>query len=269
MIQKRYRVRLGLWTIGALLMVLAIVWGTALPTQAASPNTIMQLAPSAKISASRSVILAGPGRGFWSVGALRRGEVVPINGVSADRQWWYVNTVFGKGFVPVLDVTASNADGVTVPTLDPIGTVPSGRVTVRTSPGFEAAAVSSLSVGSQFYVIGTRPDGQWIEIRYRFGKGWVRTALTSLAQPGSTAGVTASVTVGDPRVIVNAGALNVRSGPSNLFKSLGTVPGGTVMKIIGRSNDGFWLEVVSPFGDGWVNANHVITRDYFGSPATK
>ncbi len=67
------------------------------------------------------------------------------------------------------------------------------------------------------------------------------------------------------RAIVNAGALNVRTGPGFIFKSMGKVKGGTVLPIIGRSKDGLWLQVTSPFGPGWVSITFVFTKDYFGS----
>jgi uncharacterized protein YgiM (DUF1202 family) len=68
-----------------------------------------------------------------------------------------------------------------------------------------------------------------------------------------------------PRAIVNTGVLNVRSGPGVQFTSLGTLSGGTIVPIIGRTKNGTWVLVDTEFGAGWVNITLVVTRDYFGN----
>lgn len=62
------------------------------------------------------------------------------------------------------------------------------------------------------------------------------------------------------RVIVNTGALNVRSGPAPNTSVLGVVPGGTEMVVTGQNPAGTWWRVESPFGGGWVSAYYVIFR---------
>jgi uncharacterized protein YgiM (DUF1202 family) len=269
MIQQGRRLFSGAWTLTWTICVLMVALAIATPAQAAyqptaNQNTVMQVTPSAKVAVRRAYAWAGPGRGFWVLGLLSGGEVIPVTGVSADRQWWQVNTQFGLAYVFISDVTAANVENV--PVVDPgaIGKVTAGRAVIRGGPGIEARQVGAASRGMQFYILGTRPDGKWIEIKYRFGTGWIATSLTDVTT-GTSGVVTAPVTVGDPRVIVNAGWLNIRSGPSLIFTALGRVPGGTTMKIIGKTADGVWLLVESPFGQGWVNGNHVITKDYYGS----
>jgi uncharacterized protein YraI len=241
-----------------LLVALALTL-TAVPVQAAPSAT-------ATIIVNRAPVWAGPGQGFWWLGFLVRDEVVPVLGISADHQWWQVSTRFGVAWLWYLDVTTST-DAVPVVDPGPIGKITGGRVVVRGGPGIGAQAVGAASNGMQFYVIGMRPDGSWIQIRYRFGIGWVATSLTSLA--GNTALVNVPAIAG-PHAIVNTGALNVRTGPGFGFASLGVLSGGTVVPIIGRNQDGSWLQVRTPLGDGWVNIIYVVTKDYFGSaPVTE
>lgn len=52
---------------------------------------------------------------------------------------------------------------------------------------------------------------------------------------------------------------NIRSGPSVGTTVLGSVPGGTVLTVTGRSGTGWW-RVESPFGTGWVSAKIVTFR---------
>jgi uncharacterized protein YraI len=58
-------------------------------------------------------------------------------------------------------------------------------------------------------------------------------------------------------VVVNTGAINIRSGPSANTTSLGTVSGGVELAVTGRSADGAWWRVDTAFGTGWVSASLV------------
>ncbi len=208
-------------------------------------------------------IWAGPGRGFWVLGTAITADPLPVTGQSPDHQFWQVSTRFGIGYLWFLDVNVTNAGAVPIADVSNVGTITAGIVSIRGGAGVGSQQVGMMSRGQQFFVIGMRPDGTWLNIHWRFGKGWVKTSLTSITTTGLA--TAAAVVNSGPRAIVNAGALNIRTGPGLGFTSLGTVRGGTVLPIIGRSQGGVWLEVTSPFGTGWVNTIHVITRDYFGS----
>ncbi len=77
---------------------------------------------------------------------------------------------------------------------------------------------------------------------------------------GSFIDVPAALAQGGPLVVVNTGALHVRSGPSFNTSVLGTVPGGAELPVTGRSADGTWWRVSSPFGTGWVRDDYVVFR---------
>jgi uncharacterized protein YgiM (DUF1202 family) len=224
---------------------------------AAAPITGATAIPKHRIN-----IWAGPGRGFWHLGAVTPSEQLPITGRTADSQFWQVSTRFGVGYVWYLEVDVANAGAVPVVDTSNVGAITAGIVAIRGGDGIGSLQLGRMSRGQQFFVIGMRTDGTWLNIRWRFGKGWVKTSLTNFTVAGASA---VAPDVAGPRAIVNAGALNVRTGPGLGFTSLGTVRGGTVLPIIGRSEGGVWLQVQSPFGVGWVNVIHVITRDYFNS----
>jgi uncharacterized protein YgiM (DUF1202 family) len=269
---KRNTRRFGfVWLHIALVAMLVAVSAAAVtPAQAvtnasAGRENVQQTGATATLIASRANLWAGPGRGFWVVGVLYRSEIVPILGKSADGLFWLVNSSLGQGYLYAPEVNAQNTGGVPLANTGVFGTIRAGVAVSRGGPGIDARRLGVIGRGFQFYVLGASPNGAWVQIRYRFGTGWVSTALTSLtasAVGGTT--VTVPVTSGDPTAIVNAGFLNVRTGPANIYSSIGKVPGGTAMVIIAKSADGFWLKVKSPFGDGWVNANFIITKNYFG-----
>ncbi len=51
---------------------------------------------------------------------------------------------------------------------------------------------------------------------------------------------------------VNFNNLKLRRGPSFNASSLGALPLGTLLNIIGKSPNGYWIKVSSPLGVGWV-----------------
>ena len=239
--------------VASILLAAAPVKADQQPT---APNFVGQgIGPSATVTARISTVWAGPGRGFWSVGVLHRGNFVPMIGISADGMWIQVTTDFGTGWVWANEVTTSGSVPVVNP--GPIGRIISGEASIRSNPGIDAAAISVIGRNREVFILGSNANGTWLKIRFRFGKGWVRANLISTS-------VAVTATISGPVAIVNAGALNVRTGPSLLFRSLGSLPGGTKLPIIGRSRDGVWLQVQSSLGVGWVNSIHVITLDYFG-----
>jgi len=221
-----------------------------------------QIPPAATVTARQGNVWAGPGRGFWFIGTLRRNETVPLLGISEDEQFWYVETRFGKGWLWYQDVSV-NDPGVEIIDPGPFGTITAGRVVVRGAPGLGAQQLGQMSKGQQFLVLEIRTDGGWLFIQYRGGKGWIAASNTTLAD-GLALDSSAPATK-EAVAIVNTGSLNIRTGPDFRFASIGTVSGGTSMRIIGRNRAGDWLQVDSPFGEGWVNVIYVTTRNYFGS----
>jgi uncharacterized protein YgiM (DUF1202 family) len=254
-----------LWAMCFLLFMLTLV---SLPVQAAPTpvtgfNAGQAGGAAATVLVRRASIWAGPGRGFWWIGFLAHNAVVPVLGISADREWWQVSTDSGVGWLWHQDVTTNTGN---VPVVNPgtIGRITTGRAVVRGGPGIGARPLAIIPHGTQFYVIGRQPDGSWIQIRYRFGTGWVAASLTDQAGGAAQAAGVPATTAG-PRAIINTGALNVRTGPGFGFATIGVLHGGDVVPIVGRNEAGDWLQVRTPFGDGWINIIYVITRDYFGS----
>ena len=60
--------------------------------------------------------------------------------------------------------------------------------------------------------------------------------------------------------VINAYYLNVRSGPGTGYGVMTTVPGGTVVTLLGRSTGSGWVKVQLVGGTvGWVSANYLST----------
>ena len=220
--------------------------------------------PIAIVKGRSVAVRGGPGAGFWKVATLRNQQIVPVVGVSADRAFWQVKTDSGAvGFVAAGDVDTKNADGVPVINTDPIGTITSGNAAVRGGPGVEAARLTTLRKGTQFFIIGRQPDGKWVQIRYNgSATGWVATSVTNLSTDAVSS--SAPATVAGPTIIVNVSFINLRSGPGDEFSIIGKLRGSTVAPILGQNADGSWLYIETTVGKGWINKLNVITKDFFG-----
>jgi len=174
-----------------------------------------------------------------------------------------VKTDRAGGFVSAGDVDAKNANNVPVIGTDPIGVITAGNAAVRRGPGIEAARLTTLRKGTQFFIIGRQPDGKWVEIRYSANAtGWVATSVTNLTI--EAVGSTAPATTAGPTIIVNVPFINLRSGPGDEFSILGKLRGGTKAPILGQNDNGSWLYIETTVGKGWVNKINVLTKDFFG-----
>jgi uncharacterized protein YraI len=66
-----------------------------------------------------------------------------------------------------------------------------------------------------------------------------------------------------PVVVINAPALNQRTGPGPEYAIQGVLAGGEVVPVIGRTADRTWWQVHTRFGNGWVSNEFVFTRNSF------
>ncbi|MCQ3929785.1 MAG: hypothetical protein DPW16_04950 [Chloroflexi bacterium] len=216
-------------------------------------------------------IHAGPSTAFWIVGTVNRFETLPVLAISPDGAWWLVNGRSGQGWVVGTALTVNNGSSVVVQDPGAFITVTASLLNVRSGPGPTAAIQGRLSAGQRVYLIGQSNDGTWLNIRWQYGNGWVQARFTSAGDAAPTTDASgAPVTELSASGVVNAGSLNVRSGPGVNYEIIGTVVGGELLPIIGRSSDGSWYNVQTVFGTGWVSARYLITRNEFGNaPVTE
>lgn len=248
-------------------IVTVLLASLLLPAASISASTVQQAGPY--LTANQAVyVRGGPGIGFYVVGTLYPGEIAPVLGVSPDFTWWYVRTTFGEGWVFSMEVTPTNTATVAVRDPGAMAYVPSGVVNVRSGAGPTASVLGQLGHGQQVLVIGQSADGAWLQIKWAYGTGWIAANLvsaTGVAAVVNDGGV--PVTSEDPYGVVLTAFLNVRSGPGVNYASIGQLTGGTSINIIGRSSDSQWYQIETVWGDGWVFAPYVLTRnEYGGSP---
>lgn len=231
----------------------------------------------AYVTANQSVwVHAGPGTGFWILGTLHTGESVPVLGISPDGAWFYVNALFGEGWVSNVGVTPTGTANVGIIDPGPIGTS-TGALNVRYGAGINAQSLGVLARGKQVYILAQNADGSWYQIRWEYGTGWVSAAyitLSGAAAPaanvdngflGDGQGGGVPLTADTPYVVVLATYLNVRTGPGINYAIMGAVRGGQTLPVVGRTADNSWYQVTATFGTGWVYSGFVATRNEYGA----
>ncbi|MBX3083862.1 MAG: DUF4397 domain-containing protein [Anaerolineae bacterium] len=181
-----------------------------------------------------------------------------------------------------------------------IGTVvvdPGVRLQVRRTPSPQGESLTLLDSGAQVVVlqqttvkIEGQPDTVWLYIRYQTTEGtvegWVISTFITMTfkgrtfdikelpatdnpQPGTTAGsVVVAAPTAKPGVIatidkVNPGSnLQLRRTPDATAESLGLIPAGTQLSVLGRNGDGNWLNVSFNNTEGWISTLYVtVTKD--------
>ncbi|MCD4685185.1 MAG: SH3 domain-containing protein, partial [Anaerolineae bacterium] len=96
--------------------------------------------------------------------------------------------------------------------------------------------------------------------RTPFGRLIILSIIIVLTVSAIALAASPALAQGDPVVVVNTGALNIRSGPAPNTTSLGSVPGGTELPVTGRNASSSWWRVTSPFGVGWASNEFVAFR---------
>ncbi len=66
-----------------------------------------------------------------------------------------------------------------------------------------------------------------------------------------------------PILVINTGALNVRSGPGPQYSVVTVVRGGTEVPVLGTNSNNSWYLVATAAGAGWVDISFTLPRGNF------
>jgi uncharacterized protein YgiM (DUF1202 family) len=145
-----------------------------------------------------------------------------------------------------------------------------GEVNMRSSPSTDAGVIMPVPPNEVISVLGQNPDGRWYHVRLDTGEtGWMLAELLTRNLGPITAVYEATPLppqrygeLGSAaRVLAPAGA-NLREGPDVGFPVVGTLPDGTVIKLLARSPYSAWVKVESGSTTGWVSLLTVQTQAY-------
>ena len=170
-------------------------------------------------------------------------------------------------------------------------------INARTGPGTEFDRVAVLPPASRLLVTGNSDDGEWVQVRLADGadvfifrdlvtvdtSGAVPTLAPSATEPTPTDVPTETPTVtptatpipldaeGLVARVTARNAVNVRTGPSRAFQVIAPLRPGSVVNVLGSTEDSRWLEIQLPDGrTGFMiaDANEILLGEQYFDQAT-
>lgn len=252
------------------------VWVAATAVKATGANNVPVVDPGVigTVTSARAAVRNGPGTEAGQLSVLRRGQQFFIVGRLPDATWLEIRYEFGTGWISAV-LTDSKATAAEVPQTSsgPRATVNSSFINVRSGPGIGFTSIGRLRGGDVVPIIGKNADGSWLLVETRFGNGWVNIGVITTADYFGNAPVVGegSSTAGTANLAaITRTTVNLRSGPSAAFESLGAITGGIQLAILGQSADKGWWYVESALGKGWVSKTVVsVTGDTSGVPVVQ
>lgn len=136
-------------------------------------------------------------------------------------------------------------------------TVAFARVNVRRGPGINYATLERLGdAGLVLQAVGRSEDGEWVQICcVTAGNGWISADVINTSQNIQALRIAERPPT---LAIIEASALNVRSGPQIAFESIGIVEAGESYEIIAQNEVLDWYKICCVDGQtGWVYSESV------------
>jgi uncharacterized protein YraI len=247
-----------------LFVILALALFLTLPAQ------VLADTGTATINTGALNVRSGPGVGYGKVAVVYKDQAVNLLGRNSDSSWVKVGLYNGvQGWVNSTLVTPSVAIS-SLPVLVTTSTahVAAGNLNIRSGPGPTYTSVAVAGNGDSLVLIGRNSAATWVKVRLANGtEGWVNVTLVSTTISITSLPVldTGSAST-EPGATVATGALNIRSGPSSAYNSVGTLTQGQPVVLLGRTADSGWANVRIYNGVvGWANAAYLTSNVSFST----
>ena len=142
------------------------------------------------------------------------------------------------------------------------------RANVRSGPGVAYTVIGQLKQGDSVDITGRNSSNSWVRINFNGQEGWVSFGLVEItgdidSAPVAEAGANAvlretasdanNAKLGDVVVVTRLNA-NLRDTPSTDGNVLSTIPFGTNLTVIGRTDRNNWVRVTYNGQTGWVSS---------------
>jgi len=254
-------------------------------------------------------VRSGPSMLFPVKGVAQQGDTGEILGVSPDGYWYAVKvpiTLVGTGtawvakdFVNLTNPTNQTLPVITPPLLPPLVSFPTPPTnapqvtmrepaTIRSGPTLEFPIYGIAPNGSRAEVLGVSEDGDWWAVRLPTslasdGRGWVPKVYTTatnvagvpeIKTPDLPKSITPAAPASGAPSLITRDVLNVRTGPGSQYPSLGKVPIGTILAVVGVSPDKEFYVVNVPMeinqsGQGWIQARFTNAENVSSVPVVQ
>jgi len=160
--------------------------------------------------------------------------------------------------------------------------------TIRSGPTLEFPIYGIAPNGSRAEVLGVSEDGDWWAVRLPTslasdGRGWVPKVYTTatnvagvpeIKTPDLPKSITPAAPASGAPSLITRDVLNVRTGPGSQYPSLGKVPIGTILAVVGVSPDKEFYVVnvpteINQSGQGWIQARFTRAENVSSVPVVQ
>jgi uncharacterized protein YraI len=134
-----------------------------------------------------------------------------------------------------------------------------GFLNIRSGPGAQYSTVATLAGGAELAVLGIAPDRVWYLVQGSFGQGWLNSDYVLFRGDGSRLPIIRGAVgvVETPQGSINRASVTLYAAPNLTLGAIGTLNGGSVHDVVARTADGLWVQLNTPLGFGWVQAEFV------------
>ena len=217
------------------------------------------------ISGTGVNVRSGPSTNDTVVASVNSGVTMAVTGVSG--AWYqvsyngataYVNgsylTLSGTGTTQAAPAgsSATTGAGTTTSSASGTGTINGDYVRLRSGPSTGYSVLGTYNKGATMTVTGV--SGDWYAVTANGVSGYVYKQYLTVQSGagGSTVSVTEMNTAG-----TTTAAVNLRSGPSTAYTSLGVLPVGTSVTVTGKADN--WYKVSYNGAAGYIRSDYVST----------
>ena len=200
------------------------------------------------ITANSVNFRTGPSTSYSSMGKLNKGDKVEYIGTSGD----WINIKFnGKVGYAHGDYVGTYSDSNQTPTTKKIVTATS--LNFRSGPGTKYSIIGSIKKGAEVSVISE--SNGWSKVDYNGKVGYVSSQyLANKSDSSNNTNEEVKYTK-----VVNASALNFRSGPGTNYSKITTISYGSEVGVISESNG--WSKVNYNGKIGYVSSKYLVNKN--------
>jgi uncharacterized protein YraI len=173
------------------------------------------------------------------------------------------NVVAGQGGGSTVTTSGVSVPANQAALAAPVAIVNTPVMNIRSGPGAQFTAVTTVPGGTSLTVLGFARDEVWWLVSGAFGQGWVnreyvlfRGDLNNVLLVRDAA---ANAVLARPKAVIST-VVPIRLAPRSDSTEIGAAVGPVELEIVARTPDFNWVQLQTPFGFGWVPAELVIIR---------
>lgn len=140
-----------------------------------------------------------------------------------------------------------------------VGTVTASALNFRSGASTSSASMGLVYNGSKVTVLEDLGNG-WYKVKYNGQTGYMSADYLSVTDEGESASESAAEDnkedLGNGKVTLTSGTLNVRSGPSTAYSKVGSLYNGTVVELEAKENG--WYKITYGSLTGYVSDDYII-----------